>query len=121
MEKQRKLRFQHVRLSRDIINLIDDETRRIQRHYPQVLTCAVALSKPNRRRHKGDKIRAQVSMTLPGKRLVSTKDADGPSEPVNALAALLDAFDAADRLADTYLQKHRFGNTKRKAFEAVPA
>ena len=121
MDYRRILRYQNVQLTHDIVETVHDETRRIQKHYPHTLSCSVSLSKPHRKHHKGDGVRAQVSLALPGRRLVSTKDASGHSESENALTAILDAFDAAERMAHAHLQRRHPGRTRLRQFEPVAA
>jgi hypothetical protein len=121
MRYEQILRHYNVQLSRDIIKLISDETQRIQKHHPQAISCSVTLTRPHRRHHKGDGVRAQVSVALPGRHLVSTKEAGGHSESENALTALFNAFDAAERLAHTYLDRRYAGKTRRSHVAPVPA
>ncbi|HEX3554438.1 MAG TPA: HPF/RaiA family ribosome-associated protein [Thermoanaerobaculia bacterium] len=82
---------------------------KLERHYNRITSCRVALERPTgNHHHDGGPYRVRVDVTLPGSELVADKQAD------EIFAALRDAFDAAERQVDAFVERRR-GTVKSSA------
>ncbi len=119
MSRNISMRFRHISRPNDLVELIEWETRRLCERHPQTQSCSVVIEKPNQRHNKGNPIRAQITLSVPGKSFLSSKEADGPEEMGNAAAALLSAFNAAEHSLRTYLCRRQTVARRRATLDPV--
>ncbi len=108
MKRNITTHFHHISRPNPLISLIDKETERLQGRHPRIRGFSIIVDKMGRKHKKSNQIRAQVIVTLPGKRIVISKEADGMTESDNASVALTHAFEAAERSVDQHLKKSRY-------------
>ncbi len=99
--------FRHISSPNPLLEIIDEETGRIQRRHPGIEGFKIQLDVPNLRRQRGNQVRAQVSVFAPDLDIIVTKAVDGMEEDDNAIVALRRAFHAASLAVDQHLQKNR--------------
>lgn len=103
MYRNLSVRFLHIDQSADLVGLIDEDSRKLQNHHPQVMGCDVVVEKPHRRHHKGNKVSAKISVAIPGKLFVSSKEAEGLDDADSASVAITKAFGTVEHLVGSYL------------------
>jgi len=99
------VRFYHISQTDKLIKSIYDEARKLKQRHHQIISCAVTVEKQQRRHLKGNPIRAQIRLELPGKVIVSSKKSDHPDEFTSASAALSHAFNAAEHAVSAHLNR----------------
>lgn len=116
------IRFHQVMQSSKVFDLVEHEVRKIESRYPDIISCAAVIDKPHNRHRKGNLIRAQLTLSFPGRRLVVSKSADDGNESDSALAALSYAFEAAEYTINGHTHKQHEYNRKGGRFqlEAIP-
>jgi hypothetical protein len=119
MSRNISMRFRHISRPNDLVELIDWEARRLCERHPQTQRCSVVVEKPNQRHNKGNPVRAQITLSVTGKSILSSKEADGPDEMGNAAVALLSAFDAAEHSLSTYLCRRQTVVRRQATLEPV--
>jgi cold shock CspA family protein/ribosome-associated translation inhibitor RaiA len=83
-----------------------EKFERLQRVYPRMIGCRVAIEAPHRHQHRGKHYRVRIDVTLPGNELVVGRE---PAEAVthaDAYVAIRDAFRAARRRVQDYVRQH---------------
>ena len=66
------------------------------------------MDKSGKKRNKNNQVRARVTISLPNKRIVISKEAEGMTESDNSAIALYHAFDVAERAVNEHIKKSRF-------------
>ncbi len=85
--------------------------------YSERLTsCRVAIEAPHKRGHKGHHYQVRIFLGVPGGELAVTRDPDVSHAHEDALVAIRDAFNAAERMLEDYIRKHR-GDVKTHEIE----
>ena len=108
MNRNISMRFQHISCANPLIEIVDKETERLQKHHPRIRGFSIIVEKTHRKHKKGNPVRAQVIISLPNKRIVVSKEVDGMTEGDNAAIALRHMFDVSECAVDQYIKKSRF-------------
>ncbi|MBN2495447.1 MAG: hypothetical protein JXR96_12705 [Deltaproteobacteria bacterium] len=105
-DKSISVRFRRIDRADDLVGIVEHEARALRRRHPQIVSLAVLVEKRHRRHRTGNPVRAQVSVELRGKVIVSSKRSDDPDESVCAPAAVYRAFHAVEHAVSAYLDRH---------------
>jgi ribosome-associated translation inhibitor RaiA len=106
------IRFHQVSQSNNVFDLVDHEARKIESHYPDIISCAVVIDKPHNRHRKGNPVRARLTFSFPGRQLAVSKSVDDGNESDSALAALSYAFEAAEYTVNGHTHKKQEQNRR---------
>ena len=82
---------------------VRDKLAKLQRHYPHIESCRVAIELPHKHHQRGKQFEVRIDLGIRGKEIVVNR------EPGNEdmYMALRDAFDAAERQLDATTREHR--------------
>jgi cold shock CspA family protein len=80
--------------------------RDLEQLCPAITGCSVVLTASHRHR-RGNLYSVHIRATVPGKELVVSRDPADEHAHEDAYVAIRDAFNAADRIAEDYVRKHR--------------
>ena len=97
--------FHHISSPNHLVEIIDRETERMQRHHTGIQGFRINVDVPHLRHLHGNQVRALVVVFVRDVSLVFSKEVEGLSEEQNAIAALCRAFDAADNGVERFLHR----------------
>jgi cold shock CspA family protein/ribosome-associated translation inhibitor RaiA len=86
---------------------IREEVAQLQQFYGGIIGCQVALELLTKRHQQGNLFRARVEVKVPGEDLVAGRDSAMDHAHEDAYVALRDAFAAAKRQLEDYVDRHR--------------
>ena len=92
---------------------IRDEVAALDDTCPQITAARVVVEVPTRHRHGGHFV-VKIELTVPGKVLTVTRDAEGNTNAEDAYAAVGEAFATARRQLEDYVDVRR-GHVKHHA------
>ncbi|MFY9821406.1 MAG: HPF/RaiA family ribosome-associated protein [Thermoanaerobaculia bacterium] len=91
-----------VTLSPQIEAELRKRADKLERHYNRVTSCRIALERPTgNHHHDGGPYRVRVDVTVPGTELVADKQGE------EIFIAIRDAFDAAERQVEAFVDRRR--------------
>lgn len=107
MKRNLTSRFRRIATPNLLLESIDAETELLQRDYPHIHKFSIFVDKPQLKHHRGNLVRAQVTIAFPKKRITISKEADGMMEQDNAFLALRLAFDKARSMLEHHFDRSR--------------
>jgi len=110
--------YRNVRPTSAIQKLIDRKVASLERFYPRIVGCHIAIERPGRhhRHGKGAHFRVRIELSVPGERLVVGRDPEEAKDHENAYLAISEAFHAIRRRLQDHTRKQR-GDVK---FHTLP-
>jgi ribosome-associated translation inhibitor RaiA len=98
MQVPLEISYRDVEKTPALENLINESISDLESYYNNIISCRIAIEKPNSMVSTGNPYRVRISLRVPpGHELVVTKD-QGDSDPDEPLGAVIrDAFGAAER------------------------
>lgn len=93
-----QMTFRHVPLKDETYSLIRNLSAHLGRTWRDVTRCHVVVDREQRRRRRRGRYRVRVLMSVPGRRLVAGRENGHVGDETTLHAAVVDAFDAAQRL-----------------------
>ena len=88
-------------------NAIREKAEKLDRYYPHIMSCHVALELAGRHQHQGRQFSARIDIKVPGGEIAVTHQHDEDLQ-----IAIRDAFDAARRRLEDFGRTQR-GDVKR--------
>ena len=85
---------------------------RLDRFYPRIMGCRVMIESHHRHHHKGKLYHVRIDLTVPGEKLVVSRDPEEHQAHEDAYVAIRDAFDAMERRLEDFARRER-GDVKR--------
>ena len=79
---------------------------RLERLFDRITSCRVVVEVPHRQHQRGNKYRVRIELAVPGNRIVVNREDDRP-EYEDAYVVLRDAFNAAGRQLEDYVERLR--------------
>ena len=115
------LRVAYKNLDRQYKESIEEEigilSRKMQKFSPSILGCRIIVGMPHKRHRDGNLFRATVTLNVPGKRIVVSRDCSLRRTNENIYVAVRRAFDDAAR----QLEEHAFRMARQvKAHDLLP-
>ncbi len=101
----------NVFLTNEMEDLIREKAEKLDTFYDDMISCRIMVEVPHRSQRKGVQYHVRIDMTVPGGELVVKRE---PHEDLHA--AIVNAFDAAERQVKTYSSKQR-GEVKVHAYQ----
>jgi len=105
MDNLTTVTFRHVPHSPDLTEQVEQEARKLRRRHDCVQRCKVVIERPHRRRRSGDLYRANVLVSLPGKKLFSPRQIKSQRSHEDPAAAVSAAFNALEQAVNTYVHR----------------
>ena len=81
---------------------VRQKAEKLEAFYPHIMSCRVVIEVPHKHKPQGRSFDVRLDITVPGKELVVTREADE-----DVYVALRDAFDAAKRQLEDYGRRQR--------------
>lgn len=108
MEQQVQVTFQDIEHSDEVESLIRDKVAKLEEFHGRITSCRVAISQPKARGRNGHLFQVRVDISIPGgKEIVVSRDPGVDHAHENLMVAVRDAFDAANRQLDEYVERRR--------------
>lgn len=108
MEHQVQVTYQDVDHSQAVETLIREKIAKLEEFHGRIMSCRVAISQPKARGRNGHLFKVRVDLTIPGgKEIVVSRDPGVDHAHENLLVAVRDAFDAAARQLDEYVDRRK--------------
>lgn len=98
MEVPMQLTFEHVEHSDAIEARVRDEMAKLEVFYNRITSARIVVSRPQRRRHKGDAYDVRIHLTIPGAAdIVVSREPGDQRAHDDVYVSIRDAFSAARR------------------------
>lgn len=107
MQGPLQIRFHGLERSSVLSDLIEERVAGLERLFPHLTDCTVALERSHHKRHKGDTLRVSIEIRVPGQEIVVSREHSMDETHADSMIALRDAFDAAKRQMQDYARKMR--------------
>jgi ribosomal subunit interface protein len=85
---------------------IHERVGRLERIFDRITTCHVTVQAPHQHHHKGRIFDVRVDLRVPGAELVTKHEGSQNHAHEDVYVALRDAFDAAERRLEDFVQRH---------------
>ena len=102
MKFQLQITTRDVPHSEALESHIRQKAEKLETFYPNIIGCRVVVEVPHKHKHQGRAFDVRLDITVPGKELVVTREADE-----DVYVALRDAFGAAKRQLEDYGRRQR--------------
>lgn len=112
-----QITFRNMKESDALSAVVRTKVARLERFYPHISGCRVAIEKPHQHKRLGEHYHVRIDLTVPGDELVVQRDPPLRARHEDAYVAVTDAFRAARRELQDYARRRR-GDTK--AHEETP-
>jgi len=86
---------------------IREKSEKLEHFYDGIISCHVTVEASNHRHHKGNLYRLHISLEVPDKQIVVTRDPGENHAHEDMYVAVRDAFDAARRQLQDYARIRR--------------
>jgi cold shock CspA family protein/ribosome-associated translation inhibitor RaiA len=97
MQIEPKITFRNMGPSKFVEDAVREHIRRLERVYPRLTSCRVAIELPHRHHRQGSHFRVRIDMTVPGAELVAARFPPQHASHEDPHVALRDAFLKARR------------------------
>ena len=115
---QTQITWRDVQQSDAIEADIRDKIQKLEQFYDKIVTCKVAVEASHRRHHKGNLYRIHIVLEVPQQEIVVSRDPGEHHAHEDIYVTVRDAFDAARRQLQNYVDKRR-GKVKQHAEHQV--
>ena len=92
---------------------VKSHAEKLENLFDSISRCHVIISEPHRRQSQGKKFHIEIELSVPGKRIVVSRETEKGESHELFSVALKDAFKALEHQLETYVAKLRVAN-KRK-------
>lgn len=106
MQEGVQVTFLNMDRSEALERRVLDRLARLQRHFDNLQACRVVLDSPHKQPHKGS-LSIHLSIAVPGKDIVVKREQRLTESDDHSITIIGDAFQAAERQLDDYLQQKR--------------
>jgi len=102
-----QITFRHMEHSPALEARIQELAGRLDRYSQEVMSCRVVVEAPHKHHHQGSLYSVHLDITLPGGEIAVARDQHDRHAHEDAHVALRDAFAAAERQLEQFMQKRR--------------
>lgn len=102
-----QITFRHMEHSPALEARIHELAQRLDRYSQEVMSCRVVVEAPHKHHHQGSLYSVHIDLTLPGGEIAVARDQHDRYAHADAHVALRDAFAAAERQIEQFVQKRR--------------
>lgn len=107
MQKPVQVTFRGMPVSDAVETACLEEAARLERFYDRITTCRVVVELPHQQHRKGNQYNVKVDIGVPGTELVVDRAPPPHREDEDVHVALREAFDAARRRLEDWVERHR--------------
>lgn len=112
-----QITFRGIPSSAAIEAKVRERAAKLERLYPRITSCRVAIETPHAHHHKGKLFHVRIDLTVPQHELVVSRDPAMNHAHEDVYVAIRDAFEAAERQLEDFARKQR-GEVKTSRPEA---
>jgi len=102
-----EITFREMPISEALENKIREKVEKLEQFCDHITSCRVVVEASHRHQHKGHTYHVRIDLTVPGQELVVSRDPADNLAHTDAYVAVRDAFDAARRQVEKYVQSNR--------------
>lgn len=102
-----EITFRDMPISEALEENIREKVEKLEQFCDHITSCRVAIETSHRHQHKGNLYHVRIDITVPGQELVVSRDAADNQAHTDAYVAVRDAFTAARRQLERYVQSNR--------------
>ncbi len=102
MQVPLELAFVNMEPSEFVEARIRERVARLEKHFPRLISCRVAVEMPHHRHQKGNLYHIRIEMGVPQKDLVISRAPGDVAAHFDPYVAINDAFSAAERKLEEY-------------------
>lgn len=119
MQTPLEVDFRNIPPSEALSAAIRKRADKLEHFFTPIMRCHVTIECPHHHHHQGVRYAVHIRITVPGKEIVASRDHAAPVHE-DAMVAIRDAFDAAQRQLEDYARVRR-GDIKQHSPESKPA
>lgn len=109
-----QLTFHNIQSSAAVEEKIHEYVAKLERLYDRIISCRVVVDAPHQNHHKGKLYHIQIDLTVPNAEIVVNRNSSDETSHTDIYVAIRDAFDAAKRQLQDYVDLQR-GDVKTRA------
>jgi ribosomal subunit interface protein len=99
--------FHNVQQSDAVEEKIRECVAKLEQFHNRMTSCRVVVDAPHRNHHKGKLYHIQIDLTVPGGEIIVNRNPSNNDSHKDIYVAIRDAFDAAKRQLQDYVQLQR--------------
>ncbi len=107
MQVPLQITFRNLPHSDAVTQSIEAQAERLESFYDRIIACRVVVDMPHRHHEWGNLYQVRIDLTIPGHEIVVNRESSQQTQFKDLEAALLHAFDAAERQLEDYLRQRR--------------
>ena len=101
-----EITFRNVVRTEEIEERIRMKAAKLDKFFDRTIGCRVVVESPHNHHHKGNTYHVRIELSVPGGEIVVTRDPKTPEHEDMGIA-LRDAFNAAQRQLQSYVERHK--------------
>ena len=105
MKQQLQITYRGMTQSEALSSHIRDHLDKLEQFYGGIVGCRVVVDEPHRHKSQGKHFHVLVDLTVPGKEIVVGRDASEDRSHEDPYIAVSEAFDAARRKLQRYVEE----------------
>jgi ribosome-associated translation inhibitor RaiA len=102
-----RVTFRNLDPSAAVEDAVRERADKLEELCDRIQHCRVVVEASDRRHHRGRLYQVRLTLRLPGEELVVRADGDADHAHEDVYVAVRDAFDAARRQLQAWVQRHR--------------
>ncbi|NWF59570.1 MAG: ribosome-associated translation inhibitor RaiA [Fischerella sp.] len=107
MRSPLQINFRNVQQSEAVEEKIREYAAKLEQFHNRITSCRVVVDAPHRNHQKGKLYHIQIDLTLPGTEIVVNRNPSDNESHKDIYVAIRDAFDAAKRQLQDYVEVKR--------------
>jgi cold shock CspA family protein/ribosome-associated translation inhibitor RaiA len=97
-----QITFQDIEPSEAVETKIREAAAKLDQFYPDIMSCRVVVSSPQKRQRKGKHYHVRLDVSVPGKELVVNREPGDRDTHVDIFVSVRDAFNVMERMLRDY-------------------
>jgi ribosomal subunit interface protein len=102
-----KVDFKDVDPSPALTDLVQEQAEKLEKYFDRITSCHVVVSHPHRNHNHGNTFHVNIILHIPGQEIVVNREPEKNLNHEDPYQAVRDAFKAAKRQLQDYVQKMR--------------
>jgi ribosomal subunit interface protein len=102
-----KVDFKDVDSSPALTDAVQEQADKLEKYFDRITSCHVVISHPHRNHNHGNTFHVSIVLHIPGQEIVVNREPETNTNHEDPYQAVRDAFKAAKRQLQDYVQKMR--------------
>lgn len=102
-----KVDFKDVDSSPALTETVQEQAEKLEKYFDRITSCHVVISHPHRNHNHGNTFHVNIVLHIPGQEIVVNREPEKNINHEDPYQAVRDAFKAAKRQLQDYVQKMR--------------